>query len=156
MKCQNLPIDTVRVNWIQINVHILLPLFVGASIYLLFRKDSLIVFSWLDYIGASDTLFMIRENIFFIRKYIPDIILYSLPDGIWVYSGTVAFVIVWKRNPNNFFSIFWISLPFLCAIVIEVLQLFGIANGTFCWLDIVICILLFCLALYPHIKRRTL
>ena len=156
MKCQDVPIDTVKATWIQINIHILLPIFVGASIYLLFRKDTLLVFSWLDYIGMSDTLFMIRDNISFVRKYIPDFILYSLPDGIWVYSGTIAFIIIWKKNKKTVFSVFWTFLPFSCAVVIEILQQFRIVNGTFCSVDIIFYILLFCLALYPHVKRRAL
>jgi hypothetical protein len=156
MKCQNSPINTVKDNWIQINLHILLPIFLGASIYLLFRKDTLLVFSWIEYFGATDIVFFIRNNVFFIRKYIPDSILYSLPDGIWVYSGTIAFVAIWKKNSNSPFCIFWISLSFTCAIVAEILQLFGIVNGTFCSVDIVFYILFFCLALYPYVKRRLL
>jgi len=156
MKSQNVPINTVKKIWMQINLHILLPISVGVSIYLLFRKDTLLVFSWLDYIGAIDTLFMIRDNIFFVRKYIPEFIIYSLPDGIWVYSGTVAFIIIWKKSTKNIFSVFWVFLPFSCAVVIEIFQLFRIVNGTFCSVDIVFYILLFCLALYPHVKRGTL
>ncbi len=157
MKCQDVPINTVRENnWIQINLHIFLPIFIGASIYLLFRKDTLLVFSWIDYIGASEIVSFIRDNVFFIRKYIPGFILYSLPDGIWVYSGTVAFAIIWKNYPNNFLCVFWITLSFSCAIVAEILQLFGIVNGTFCSLDILSYILFFCLALYLYAKRRLL
>ncbi len=156
MKDQDVPINTVKDNWIQINLHILLPIFVGASIYLLFRKDTLLVFSWIEYIGASEIVFFIRDNIFFIRKYIPDFILYSLPDGIWVYSGTVAFIIIWKKSTKNVFFVFWVFLPFSCAVVMEIFQLFRIVNGTFCSVDIIFYILLFCLALYPHVKRGTL
>jgi hypothetical protein len=156
MKCQDVPINTVKTTWIEINLHILLPIFVGASIYLLFRKNTLLVFTWIEYIGGSDIILCIRDNVFFIRKYIPDFILYSLPDGIWVYSGTIAFVSIWKGNSNTPFCVFWISLLFSCSIVAEILQLFGIVNGTFCLVDIVFYILFFCLALYPYVKRRLL
>lgn len=131
-------------------------MFLGASIYLLFRKDTLLVFTWIDYIGASDIVFFIRDNVFFIHKYIPDFFLYSLPDGIWVYSGTVAFVIIWKNYSNNSYGVFWIVLSFSCAVVAEILQLFGTVKGTFCSVDIVFYILFFCLALYPYVKRRLL
>jgi hypothetical protein len=157
MKYQGETINTMRENnWIHINLHILLPIFLGASIYLLFRKDTLLVFSWIDYVGASDIVFFMRDNVCFIHKYIPDFVLYSLPNAIWVYSGTVALIIIWKKYPNNSFSFLWVSLLFIYAIVAEIMQLIGIVKGTFCTVDIVSSILFFCLALRFYVKRRLL
>ena len=143
-------------DWTQINLHVLLPIFIGASIYLLFRNNRLLVFSWIDSIGARDIVFLVRNNVFFLRKHIPDFFIYSLPDGIWVYSGTFAFIIVWRNCLNNPYSFFWIVMPFLCSLGAEILQLFGIVKGTFCLLDIASYILFFCLALYFNNRGRVL
>ncbi|MCK5215926.1 MAG: hypothetical protein KAR05_11320 [Candidatus Omnitrophica bacterium] len=141
---------------IQILIHVLVPIFIGSLIYLMFRNSSLLVFNWIDFCGAKPFIFAARNNVLILRKYIPDFFLYSLPDGIWVYSCTFALLIIWKNCLNNLYGFFWIFIPLLCSLGAEFLQLFGMVEGTFCLFDITAYISFFCLALYFNKERRNI
>lgn len=66
---------------------------------------------------------------------IPRWVIYSLPDGLWMFSGTTLILNVWN-NIISKQSIFWIILMPLGAFFFEYLQKLKYIRGTFDFLDI--------------------
>lgn len=128
-------------------LHVLIPVTIGITIYLFFRTNTLLVFKWANFFGLLEIIGVIRSYTLQLVNIIPDFILYSLPDGIWVYSATIMFLILWHKCTNNWYKISWILLPLLCSMIAEILQYFSIIEGTFCIVDICFNIAFFFLSL---------
>lgn len=66
---------------------------------------------------------------------LPDWMVYSLPQGLWVFSYTLIVGSIWQGN--GFRSRFWwFCTAFLFAAGWELGQLFHWIGGTFCWVDL--------------------
>lgn len=117
-------------------VHVCLPTLMGAFIYILFRKDTLLVFEWLDAMGMTPLVLEIRAITLPVKQLFPAFVLYSIPDGIWVYSATALFGMIWNDSPCIWQRTFWIFLPLVTSVTAEILQFLNIVQGTFCALDI--------------------
>jgi hypothetical protein len=113
---------------------VLLPLLVGGLIYLLFRADTLFMFRWAEALGVGDALYAARSILRGTFPELPGWVLYSLPDGIWVYAGTVQFRLIW-RNESDWQADVWRWLIFVLALASEVGQALGLVPGTFDWID---------------------
>lgn len=59
-------------------------LFLGGSIYILFRPKSLQMFNWIDNLGLTNLVNRLREDVS--ELSLGHITLYSLPDGLWLAS----------------------------------------------------------------------
>jgi len=105
-------------------------LFIGGIIYLFFRTEKLLMFKWINFIGAEDVLNKIRLITLNFRPYIPDWLLYSMPDGLYVFSYVSLMLAVWNMK-LTLTSIFWILNIPLIIIVSEIGQLFLIVPGTY-------------------------
>jgi len=108
------------------------PVVLGGLIYIIFRTDRLIMYHWFEYLNLSDEINTIKslKNIL----SLPDWFIYSLPDGLWVFSYTALSLEIW-RSPITQRSFFWIfSIP-IVAVMSEFLQLFKIIPGTFDLID---------------------
>lgn len=117
-------------------VHIVMPIVIGALIYVLFRVDTLLVFRWLKLIGLDSIVSEIRTYTLTIVDDLPFLFLYVLPDGLWVYAGTALFLFIWRKEMKKKIAFFWISLPFLLAISAEFLQKTSLIEGSFCKYDV--------------------
>ncbi len=115
-------------------MNVALPLTAGGLIYLLWRDDGLLMFSWIRWIGWYESLHTIRTSFADVQSSIPEWILYSLPDGLWVYSMTSFFGFIW-RNSSRVTYAFWVSLGPAMGIGSEIGQLFGVP-GVFCLNDL--------------------
>lgn len=115
-------------------IHVLLPLIIGGLIYISFRSTSLKMFSWFRCIGVDSGILTIRQELSFLKLYLPQWLYYSLPDGLWVYSFTSALLILW----DNQFKIakFWLLIPLFSGAIIEVAQGLKLFRGTFDILDL--------------------
>lgn len=102
----------------------------GTLIYIAFRCESLIVFSWLDKLYLKKAVYQLRFYIETLNVTLPNWFLFSLPDGLWVFSYVSFILFIWgnKLNPQNIFWIF--SIPFI-AIILEFGQYFKIIPGTY-------------------------
>ena len=119
---------------------VLLPLLLGGLIYLLFRSETLFMFRWAESVGAGDALYAVRLVTSAAFPELPGWVLYSLPDGIWVYAGTVQFRLIW-RNESDWPANVWRWLIFILALASEVGQALGFVPGTFDWVDAVFIVL---------------
>ncbi|UQB67586.1 hypothetical protein [Epilithonimonas zeae] len=115
-------------------------LILGTSIYILFRSSTLKVFSWLNYFGINILDSNIRKSALEVSKNIPDWVLLSLPDGLWLFSYVCLMLYIWK-NSITIQNLFWISIIPAIAIASEVAQCFGILQGTFDPMDLMLYIL---------------
>jgi len=113
----------------------LLPILIGGLIYVFFRSNTLIMFSWFNDLRISPIILDIRQYTMPFKNYFPDWFLYSLPDGLWIFSYT-SLILLLSNNIIKFKNIFWILIIFIYVISIEFLQLFGLYNGTFDIFDI--------------------
>lgn len=128
---------------------ILLPVILGGSIYLLFRVDSLLMFQWLDFFDLKESILRLREEI---KIQLPAWIIFSLPDGLWLFSYVSLMLMLWSNKPS-WQSFFWIAIMPCIAIISELLQYFKMLAGTFDIMDIYAYVLGFLLAII-FIKSR--
>lgn len=128
--------------------HIFTPILLGTCIYLLFRSENTLLFQWVKTIGLESFLFALRENSLSIK--IPNWLLYSLPDGLWVYAFTTALLLFWQGKNS-----FWIWTPIFTSIIFEFAQATKIIQGTFDVLDLLFSAMAFTLSklfLHPYFK----
>ena len=115
----------------------LLSLIVGSLIYILFRSSSLKVFSWLNSVGIDILDSKIRKSAIEISPFIPDWILLSLPDGLWLFSYVCLMLCIWG-NSITIKNLFWITIIPTIAIASEIAQYFKLLQGTFDPLDLLL------------------
>ena len=105
-------------------------LLLGGLIYILFRTCSLKMFAWYEALGLSSLTIALRKLTFSSTHKIPEWVLFSLPDGLWIFSYVSLMLFIWS-NTVSFKNLFWIlSIPFL-AIGSEIGQRLGLIPGTF-------------------------
>ena len=118
---------------IKIWVHIILPIIVGSTIYLLFRPKSILIFDCLKQIHVDSIIDAWRLSVKGYKLF--DWIVFCLPGGLWLYSYTYAVGMSWKNEINRK-NLFWYLLPLIISISSEFGQRYKIVKGTFDWLDI--------------------
>jgi len=117
--------------------HIVQPFLFGTAIYLLWRSKTILMFSWLRFVGLYAQVVALRAECAGVKHLIPGFILYSVPDGLWLYSFTVLMGLIWFNEPRRSIRAFWIVLPVLLAVCSEFAQRFRLIPGTFDWWDVV-------------------
>ena len=122
-------------------LHVCLPTFIGASVYLLFRTSTLLVFKWGEAVGLHGHLMALRERVSEVQ--LPEWLLYSFPDGVWVYATTMCMLIIWNGAPPWP----WLSIGLVLAVGAELGQAVGYVQGTYEHLDILFYFGAFLLAL---------
>ena len=107
----------------------------GGLIYVLFRQDSLKMFSWFESVNLSNSISEMRLFTLPLSIYLPDWFLYSLPDGLWLFSYVSFLLVVWG-NVISKHNIHWVLLVPLIAIFSELGQLIKVISGTFDVVDL--------------------
>lgn len=116
-------------------IHVILPILIGALIYTLWRKPTLLVFSWYDALGMSGWVGAGRAAVQSLHRHLPHWFLFCLPDGLWVYAVTSFMGGLWiKSSAKHLF--FWMSVGPVLAIGGEIGQWPGLVQGTYEGLDI--------------------
>ena len=118
----------------KIIIHVITPIIIGGFIYILFREENLLMFSWFMSIGLDNLINDFRDVVI-LQNQIPDWVTYSLPDGIWIYSLTSLMLIIWSRDLSKF-KYLWLLIGPTIAITLEFGQLLNIFSGTFDSLDL--------------------
>jgi hypothetical protein len=117
--------------------NVILPLIFGSAIYVFFRSTHLRVFRWIAIVAAPDQVMHARNTLAQLAPNVPEWILFSLPDSLWVYSFTSFMALVWRESGSNRKS-HWLILPFICAVASEFGQLVDIIPGTYDNLDVLL------------------
>ena len=113
----------------------IITLSIGTLIYLLFRVSTLKVFSWLNFLGIDFVNNDFRKKSINYMPKIPDWFIFSLPDGIWIFSYVLVMISIWNFTLNKK-SIFWMTIIPLVAIFSEIFQIFDFIPGTFDFVDL--------------------
>jgi len=108
----------------------LFPLFIGGLIYLCFRSENILFFSWLRFVDFDYSFF---RQINLKSTAMSSYIVYNLPHGLWVLSGLLLLRVVAESKILVFYSIVFIVI----SIGLELAQLFGMRSGTFDLLDLI-------------------
>jgi hypothetical protein len=91
---------------------------------------------WLDSIGIGTLLSTARTYALPVRGALPDWVLFSLPDGLWVYALTTSMAFIWQgsKQPARFI---WLVAGVCLGAGGEIGQFFGVVPGTFDIVDLV-------------------
>jgi hypothetical protein len=112
-----------------------LPMILGGGIYVIYRSESLLMFSWFDSVGLGDIVGCLRSNEFLRSLALPQWTLYSFPDAAWVFTLTYFMLSLWKNEIKRS-NLFWILLGPMVALLAEFGQLLSLVDGTFDVLDL--------------------
>lgn len=111
-------------------------LLTGGLIYILFRTDDLAMFRWFDALALDLPIGFIREITMTAKNKLPNWFLYSLPDGLWIFSYISLILLLWK-NEIHTYNFFWVYIIFFIAIISEIGQYFNLIPGTFDVVDLI-------------------
>ena len=110
--------------------HTFVPLMFGLLVYLCFRQEGLAITNT-SFIGnLSMTIFTPKTD----SNWLFSCICYNLPDGLWIYSLVSFNIIYWRQEYT--WAIIYTTLSLSIALSSEFMQLNGLINGTFDYLDL--------------------
>lgn len=119
-------------------LHVLLPLLAGGLLYLLFRAPSLRLFEWFRVIGLEPCILAARASLESLGMRPPSWVLYTLPDGLWVYTATACMAWIWQGS-RGAARWGWMAAGPGLGLGSELGQLVGLMPGTFDPLDLIAC-----------------
>jgi hypothetical protein len=124
---------------------IILSLLVCLFIYLFYRTENTVINTIAIKILSIHNYVILRQ---WINSILPlhDLIIYSLPEGLWIFCITLTSQPFYVRLFK--WEIKCIYLPLIFSICLEVFQLLNITNGQFDLIDILISIKFWALANY--------
>ncbi|MEM9195572.1 MAG: hypothetical protein AAGF12_40775 [Myxococcota bacterium] len=121
----------------EVALHAVLPLGIGAALYLGGRSDQLLGYRWGRALGIHDIVGAIRS---WLRPLadLPEWICFSLPDALWVYA------FVWSMAKFAFAArglerTLLLSVPVAMGVGAEFGQAIGVVPGTFDIVDLALC-----------------
>lgn len=114
---------------------ILLPIILGCLIYMIFRSTNILLFEWFKNLSllsiAMDIRLFFNEDNIIVSNFVTQ----NLPDGLWVFSFTSSFLLIWEDFSTQKITYFYI--PITLALISEFGQFFGFVIGTFDFLDVI-------------------
>jgi hypothetical protein len=116
--------------------HCAAPLGLGGFIYLSWRPTGLLMFDWAEALGLGSVLAAWRGAVAPSGELVPEAVLYSLPDALWVYALTAWFSRTW---PSPRLRGKWLGAGLALGVGGELGQLAGVVPGTFDPVDLVGC-----------------
>lgn len=114
---------------------IVIPLIIGGLIYLSFRSDTLKMFQWIDNSSFGTMIENLRNTTITFRQHLPNWFLFSLPDGLWIFSYISTMMFIWNYELKKS-SIIWILLVPFIGFLSEFGQLLKFVSGTFDKIDV--------------------
>jgi hypothetical protein len=117
-----------------------IPLILGGIIYAIYRTENLKMFKWFKELGVYNEIKKIRDNYGVKTIKMPEWIIYSLPDALWLLSLNFTILIFWKFKINKH-SIIWIILTTIIGLYSEIGQYLKIIPGTFDNKDLILLII---------------
>jgi len=126
----------IRLNkYFYILINVILPIFFGLLIYIIYRSQELLIFNWVNQLGLAGYLHYLRKELF-LSSSAPFWFKYNLPDGLWIYSFTSFMIFIWKNEINKKKYLWFFLCPILASFS-EFLQFLDFFPGTYDFMDIV-------------------
>lgn len=113
---------------------ILFPLLLGLFIYLVFRDSDNPFYKWASIIGASDNVDILKNLCS--NLSLPLWFIYSLPDGLWMFSCVLLMMTIWDYQINDD-GLIWIVAAIVIGFIIEFTQMYFSKFGRFDWMDVI-------------------
>lgn len=101
----------------------------GGMIYVLWRDQNLLMFSWFDMMGLTPIVISLRHIANPISSFIPDWFYFSLPNAMWAFAGILLFCGICRDSPIA--RMFWTFVFITISIGSEIAQLSGDIPGTY-------------------------
>lgn len=118
---------------------------VGGLIYILWRPDSLTMFSWLSALGLDRPVGFMRALAATYFGILPGWVYLSLPQALWVLSGCLGVHSIWRdirrREEQS-----WMTAVLLVALGAELGQAIGFIEGVYDSVDLALVLVAFCAA----------
>ncbi len=105
----------------------------GLIIYLGFRGTNTPIHHWVLNLGFEHELSLFRNAAQGI--YLPDWFIYSVPDGLWMFSFVLTVLSIWNFNLDKSTWI-WICSAIVIGLGFELMQSFVKGVGVFDWNDL--------------------
>jgi|TARA_B110001452_G_C15218790_1_gene422518 hypothetical protein len=124
---------------------ILISLSLSLFIYLFYRTEKTVINEIFIYITSFDRFIELQKvitNLIPLNKHI----IYSLPEGLWVFSITLTSKFLFLKIGNHKINLLFVPLIF--SIGLELFQLLNLTNGRFDFWDIGVSILFWFVANY--------
>lgn len=128
-----------------------IPVILGGFIYIIFRVESLIMFKWFSSMGLATMVQDLRTINVFQNIKLPNWVLYSLPDALWLFSFNYLLLLVWRFKASRD-SIAWLLLAPAIGVFSELGQLIKVLPGTFDPIDLAL-LLIACILSMLFIKN---
>lgn len=108
---------------------VMFPLFIGIAIYIIYRSKTLFYFKLIETQSfLHNPIISLREVGWRYRFYLPLWVVYSLPDGLWLFSLGAALLI--DRVYFNIHCVIF-TIIYLIMVIFEYIQKFFGGHGTF-------------------------
>lgn len=111
---------------------VILPLAAGIAIYIFARPTSVAGFNWIENTALKTSLASFQLDL---SLKLPNIVLYNLPDFLWIFAFTSLMNLLWSEEKNSIKNLYVIA-PLIIAFAHETGQGFSKINGTFDTLDL--------------------
>ena len=131
------------------------PITVGGLIYIRWRDSNLVMFRWFRALSLDTVIGWLRAGADAPAGGWPLWMVYSLPDGLWVYALTALMIFLW-RDSNSPIKLAWLSLGLLLGAGSELGQLAGVVPGSFDLVDLFVCLFAAAAALVLTSRKFTI
>ncbi|AXY78662.1 hypothetical protein D3H65_15780 [Paraflavitalea soli] len=109
-------------------------LLVSLFIYVFYRTEKTLVNQVIMALISREHYYAIKCGVT-TALLLQDYLVYSLPEGLWVFCITITSSFFYLKVRNRQWSL--VFVPIGMALILEILQLLHITNGRFDWMDIV-------------------
>jgi hypothetical protein len=112
-----------------------LAILAGGFIYIVFRSEHLMMFSWFEKLGLSSTVEYLRNA--YGEQSIYAWVKYNLPAALWLFSYLFIMDAIWYNHSDK--TLYWLFLSIVPILGFgsEILQYFSLIPGTFDILDLI-------------------
>jgi len=135
---------------------ILIALFISLFIYLFYRTDRTLVNQLFIHLISPVTYSKLKASIAGALQ-LSDVIVYSLPEGLWVFCITLTSRYYYVRLMGR--QVDCLYIPLFFSVGLELLQLFHITNGRFDFMDIFVSLIFWMLGAYrikSHYQKQNI
>lgn len=103
-------------------------LLAGAAIYFITRTDNILINQWVARIADGKVLHFFQGVVS--NKWVPEWIMYSLPDALWMLALTLIILMIWDFKIHRR-SMTWLAMGVIAGTGLELMQGFHLMRGTF-------------------------
>ena len=136
-------------------LHAVVPVALGAGLYLTARSRGLLVFDWVAALGVAEVVDDLRQLCAPWVALLPAWARYSLPNAMWAYALTACMLRIWSGSSARGAAALWISLGPALSLGWELGQALHLVPGTFDFTDLFFVLGALVLAFLVSLRSRS-